>query len=370
MMILISWVFLLGWSIFATDTEAEKIAEQWNILADTLIKAIDNWKISFTQWKTIIEWWIDYYMEKVRKMSEKDLPNLFTFELINWRIIQDQLLKSTKKISNNGRNYTFASYGIRDSLLFVDEKAPAKDIMWDQFSQELIMPWKESDIYIIRTNVDWEKSLWTLLIAYWEWKTQSYVDKNKNTTTIEHYSKTIKPFGVFVNKGWESVFYRNKNFDSSTYSSMWIDSEPWTVYFVYIVPKTAQDIKLTFENNMSKPAISISKLDNFKYSSDVISTELEKMKWAIPFCLRALWEFSNFKTEKMRNCESAYQWNFREGMSEWLFKQRNDENNRPYSIKIMSSGVGTNYCKETQWGQDCLWVDDGKLTSLTSYDYK
>jgi hypothetical protein len=60
------------------------------------------------------------------------------------------------------------------------------------------------------------------------------------------------------------------------------------VYYVYLVPKQVKDIKLTFNNDMAKPSIALSELTNFKYSSDAVDMELEKMKGGIPFCMRAL----------------------------------------------------------------------------------
>lgn len=369
--LLILWVFICSGSIYAlSDQNVEEISKTSEILADAFVKKINEGSLWFSQWKAIIEGGIDYYLAKVKGMSEKDVPNLYTFEQINWRLIDNQLNNSNKRLEHNWRNYMFASYAIRDSLLFVDEKTPAKDIVWDKFSEELLIPGKEKDIYIIRAKVDWEKSLWSLLLTYWEGKDETTVDKNKNRITIKKYWNVIRAYWAFVNKNWKSVFYKNVNFDNYVYSSMWIESEQGVVYYVYLVPKQVKDIKLTFNNDMAKPSIALSELTNFKYSSDAVDMELEKMKGGIPFCMRALWGLTNFRTEKMRNCEWAFNGTFHDWMSEWLFKQWNDENGRPYSIGIMSSSVWTQYCKETKWGKDCLWIDDWKVTSTTSYNYK
>lgn len=369
--LLILWVFICSGSIYAlSDQNVEEISKTSEILADAFVKKISEGSLWFSQWKAIIEGGIDYYLAKVKGMSEKDVPNLYTFEQINWRLIDNQLNNSNKRLEHNWRNYMFASYAIRDSLLFVDEKTPAKDIVWDKFSEELLIPGKEKDIYIIRAKVDWEKSLWSLLLTYWEGKDETTVDKNKNRITIKKYWNVIRAYWAFVNKNWKSVFYKNVNFDNYVYSSMWIESEQGVVYYVYLVPKQVKDIKLTFNNDMAKPSIALSELTNFKYSSDAVDMELEKMKGGIPFCMRALWGLTNFRTEKMRNCEWAFNGTFHDWMSEWLFKQWNDENGRPYSIGIMSSSVWTQYCKETKWGKDCLWIDDWKVTSTTSYNYK
>ncbi|MBB1557736.1 MAG: hypothetical protein HG439_004605 [candidate division SR1 bacterium] len=369
--LLILGVFICSGSIYAlSDQNVEEISKTSEILADAFVKKINEGSLGFSQGKAIIEGGIDYYLAKVKGMSEKDVPNLYTFEQINGRLIDNQLNNSNKRLEHNGRNYMFASYAIRDSLLFVDEKTPAKDIVGDKFSEELLIPGKEKDIYIIRAKVDGEKSLGSLLLTYGEGKDETTVDKNKNRITIKKYGNVIRAYGAFVNKNGKSVFYKNVNFDNYVYSSMGIESEQGVVYYVYLVPKQVKDIKLTFNNDMAKPSIALSELTNFKYSSDAVDMELEKMKGGIPFCIRALGGLTNFRTEKMRNCEWAFNGTFHDGMSEWLFKQWNDENGRPYSIGIMSSSVGTQYCKETKWGKDCLWIDDGKVTSTTSYDYK
>gem|GEM_PF-1379062 len=45
-------------------------------------------------------------------------------------------------------------------------------------------------------------------------------------------------------------------------------------------------------------------------------------------------------------------------MREELFYQWNKENNYPYSSNIRSSTVGDQYCAETKYGKECLWIGD------------
>ena len=104
--LLILWVFICSGSIYAlSDQNVEEISKTSEVLADAFVKKINEGSLWFSQWKAIIEGGIDYYLAKVKGMSEKDVPNLYTFEQINWRLIDNQLNNSNKRLEHNWRNY-------------------------------------------------------------------------------------------------------------------------------------------------------------------------------------------------------------------------------------------------------------------------
>lgn len=353
----------IGLLSFAASEESagEKIFKKANVLSETLIQKIEKQEISFNQAKTLIEWGIDSYLEKVKKLSKKELPNLFLFEGINSYLTAYDLFNSKNILEYNWTKYKIGSFTKRDLLRYTDNKSIFSDLGADRI-QTLVIPGTNDIVYLVRVGIDWEKkNIERLYLAYWEGKDQVYVDGKKNKTTKRLYENTITPYWIYYldQQGIEEF---SQDLDIKTQSGM--------VVYAYIVPKNAQNLKLTFENNMNAPFIELSKIAEFKYNTDSIMLEIDKLTGEIPFCVRALQLSSGVRETKMIDCKNAYKGNFTEGMPDILFRKWNIENEFIYWIEIDDSHLGTNYCAETVSWKRCLWTNNGKISSVTSYNYK
>lgn len=364
--------FILGISLLSSflftsfgvtfDTnDARATIQESNAMAEAMLQKINKDEISFNQAKVITESGLDFYLNKVKKLDQSSLSNLFLFEGINSYLAAYDLFNSKNILEHNGTKYKIGSFIKRDLLRYTDNKNPLADLGSERI-QTLVIPGRNDIVYFVRASIDWEKkNIGRLYLAYWEGKDQVYVDSKKNKTTKRLYENTITPYWIYYldQQGIEEF---SQDLDIKTQSGM--------VVYAYIVPQNAQNLKLTFENNINAPFIELSKIAEFKYNTDSIMLEVDKLTGEIPFCVRTLQLSSGVREVKMRDCKNAYEGHFTEGMSDILFRKRNIENNFIYSIEIDDSHLGTNYCAETVSWKRCLWTRDGKISSVTSYNYK
>ena len=359
----LSLFLVLGVTFAQNWTGIDESVKSWALIAEALVQKIKNKEMTFDQAKTIIEWGISYYLGKANGMSEKDIPNLMIFDHINTSLILYSQFdrENPNLIEYNWRKYTLWSYTKRDVFSFVDtENNGLASYLWKHdLTDEVLIPGEKNDIYVVRVsttlaNTGTNQKIGRLLLTYWD--------------------KLIKPYWVTyydeTTKGSELKFYRDEKYSSPT-SSNW-DVKAWgLLYYVYIVPKDATNLKFTFENDPKKTTVELAKLAEFKYYYDSIIAEIEKIAGWLPFCIRTFGKSLRWAQKVLlKDCQEAYKGNFRTGMREELFYQWNEENNYPYSSNIRSSTVGDQYCAETKYGKECLWIGDWKIDSITSYDYK
>ena len=349
--VLLFSAFLIWTTIFAKD--ADQLANEWSELWQLLVQRIKEWKLTFDTANYTITYWIDYYLDKLRKWNSKLFDNLSLFSIITADLKNYDATLSKPSIASwtvMPVSYTPSDFYFYDSVKATLGEYSSNATLPDNSMSNIIIPPEGSQIYSVRANV----------------KDVTKIPQLKIFANYKDRETTVSPTLVYYYKdSWEKLFKPEDSYSSRKSAPSFTS---WTVIYIYAdVHKDYKDLSLWLTKD---DTVSLSSLTLFKYSMTKVTDELERELWYIPFCISALSNILGLSEDvPYYHCKFASMWSFSEWMNSMLFYEYNKTHNYEYESKISTSYIWDMYCKSTKSTRTCLWIDEWKITNITEYKW-